>query len=75
MNDIELKTHVDEQTLEDFLVCGRLLGFKSRSDFLRFIVLREVAGTLPQLQSNAPAYGLAGRKIGENKARGGLNES
>ncbi|WP_319557926.1 hypothetical protein [Thiomicrorhabdus sp.] len=65
MNDIELKTHVPEEVHEEFLVLSRMLGFTSKSEFLRFIVTREVKGVMPQLQSNAPRYGLAGQSSGQ----------
>ena len=68
MNEIELKTHVTEQIHDDFLVLSRLLGFDTKAEFLRFIITREVLGSLPQIQNSAPKYGLAGIDKGANRA-------
>jgi hypothetical protein len=59
-NNTELKTHVSEQESDDFIALARLLGFETKSQFLRFIALREIKGVLPQLQNNAPKYGNTG---------------
>lgn len=61
-NDTELKTHVDEDIHDDFIVLARMLGFENKSQLLRFIVVREVKGTLPQLQNSAPQFGNTGHK-------------
>jgi len=68
MNDTELKTHVSEETHDDFAVLARILGFENKSQFLRFLVVREVDGVLPQLKTNAPGYGLTGRAAGQSRA-------
>ena len=68
MNEIELKTHVSEKIHDDFLVLSRLLGFDTKAEFLRFIITREVSGTLPQIQNSSPHYGLAGRDKGGGRA-------
>lgn len=63
-NNVELKTHVTEVDSDDFIALARLLGFENKSQYLRFIVLREIKGVLPQLQSNAPRYGKEGLNKG-----------
>lgn len=49
-NDIDLKTKVSETTHDDFMIAARHLGFESRSEFLRYIVERELYGVSAQLQ-------------------------
>ena len=60
-NNVELKTHISEADSDDFIALARLLGFENKSQYLRFIALREIKGVLPQLQSNAPRYGREGQ--------------
>jgi hypothetical protein len=51
MNAIcELKAKVTEQTHDDFLIAAKHLGFTSRSEFLRYLVERELYGISSQLQ-------------------------
>ena len=49
-NDTELKCKVTEDTHDDFLVAARHLGFSTRSEFLRYLVHRELYGISGQLQ-------------------------
>jgi hypothetical protein len=49
-NDCELKAKVSEETHDDFLILSRHLGFNSRSEFLRYLVERELYGAKAQLQ-------------------------
>jgi hypothetical protein len=69
MNDVELKTHVSEEMSEQFIVLTALMGFKSRSEYLRFIIEREVRGVLPQVQNTAPNYARAGQNFDQNGAK------
>ena len=48
--DCELKAKVTEQTHDDFLIAARHLGFSSRSEFLRYLIERELYGVSAQLQ-------------------------
>lgn len=48
--DCELKTKVTEQVHDDFLIAAKHLGFKDRSEYLRFIISRELYGISSQLQ-------------------------
>ena len=50
MNDCELKAKVTEKTHDDFLIAAKHLGFTSRSEFLRYLVERELYGISAQLQ-------------------------
>jgi len=63
-NDVELKTHVSEQTHDDFLLLVRAYGFRSKSELLRYLVERELYGVVPHLQITAPGAGLTGREKG-----------
>ena len=49
-NDTELRTRVSEQAHDDFLIASRYLGFSSRSEFLRYLVERELYGFSGQLK-------------------------
>lgn len=48
-NDTELKTKVEESVHDDCLVLARGYGFDTRSEFLRWLVLRELYGATSQL--------------------------
>lgn len=48
--DCELKAKVSEQTHDDFLIAARHLGFSTRSEFLRYLIERELYGVSTQLQ-------------------------
>lgn len=48
-NDIDLKTKVSEETSDDFMIAARHLGFDNRSEFLRYLVERELYGVSAQL--------------------------
>ena len=48
--DCELKAKVTEQTHDDFLIAAKHLGFSSRSEFLRYLIERELYGISSQLQ-------------------------
>jgi len=47
----ELKTKVEELVHDDFISLGRDYGFEHKSDFLRFLVFRELYGAKP-MQKN-----------------------
>ncbi len=49
-NDVDLKTKVSEETSDDFMIAAKHLGFNSRSEFLRYLVERELYGVSAQLQ-------------------------
>ena len=51
MHDTELKTKVDEKTHDDFVVASRMHGFSCKGAFLRFLIERELYGSLSQLQT------------------------
>lgn len=48
-NDVDLKTKVSEETSDDFMIAAKHLGFASRSEFLRYLVERELYGVSAQL--------------------------
>lgn len=48
--DCELKAKVSEQTHDDFLIAAKHLGFSTRSEFLRYLIERELYGISAQLQ-------------------------
>ena len=64
--DFEIKTHVEELINDKFSALAHLVGL-TKSELLRFIIIREVDGVLPQLKNNSAAS-LYGR------AKSGLNE-
>lgn len=49
-NDSTLETKVSEEIHDDFMIAARHLGFKNRSEFLRYLVIRELYGVSSQLQ-------------------------
>lgn len=49
-NDTELKCKVSEEVHDAFLICAKHLGFHTRSEFLRYMVHRELFGIYEQLQ-------------------------
>jgi len=71
MNDVELKTHVSEQVHDDFLLLVRAYGFSSKSELLRYLVERELYGSLSQIQITVPGARMAGRNQGESQPDGG----
>lgn len=71
MNDVELKTHVSEQVHEDFLFLVRAYGFGSKSELLRYLVERELYGSLSQIQITVPGARMAGRMPGGNRPGSG----
>lgn len=48
--DCELKAKVTEQEHDDFLIAARQLGFHTRSEYLRYLIRRELYGVSSQLQ-------------------------
>lgn len=61
--DCELKAKVTEQTHDDFLIAAKHLGFSSRSEFLRYLIERELYGISSQLQITR----IPGAYIGQEK--------
>lgn len=61
--DCELKAKVTEQVHDDFLIAARHLGFSTRSEFLRYLIERELYGISAQLQITR----VAGAYIGQEK--------
>lgn len=61
--DCELKAKVSEQTHDDFLIAAKHLGFATRSEFLRYLVERELYGVSSQLQITR----LPGALVGQQK--------
>ena len=52
-NDTELKTVVSEKVHDDFLVLSRLMGFDSKSEYLRYLVTEKLYGHLASLNNTA----------------------
>ena len=50
IKDCELKAKVTEQEHDDFLIAARQLGFSTRSEYLRYLICRELYGISSQLQ-------------------------
>lgn len=42
--DHEIKAKIDEKTHDDALMCSRSQGFDTRSDWVRFLIMRELYG-------------------------------
>jgi len=59
---LELRTSVNEQVHDDFLVAGRHLGFSCRADFLRYLVNRELYGVTALYQVTKRAGAMEERK-------------
>ena len=57
-DEFELKCKVNESLHDDFLVLSRQLGFQSKTDFLRYLVKRELYGasSLVQVSRMPGAY-------------------
>lgn len=64
-NDTELKCKVAESVHDDFLIAAKHLGFSSRSEFLRYLVERELYGISSQLQITRIPGAFTGQKNGE----------
>ncbi len=64
MHDTELKTKVDEKTHDDFIVASRMHGFTCKSTFLRYLIERELYGSLSQLQTITVGSKVEGQKRG-----------
>ena len=50
--DYEIKTSVDEDTYDNALVTSRSYGFKTRAEWVRWLIERELAWAVPQLHIN-----------------------
>ena len=50
--DFDIKTSVDEETHDDLLLTARQYGFKTRAEFVRWLIKRELVWAKPQLQIN-----------------------
>lgn len=48
--DVPLETSVTAETAEDFGFLSRATGFQSKAEFLRYLVERELYGTLKQAE-------------------------
>lgn len=64
-NDTELKCKVEESVHDDFLIAAKHLGFSSRSEFLRYLVERELYGISSQLQITRIPGAFTGQKNNE----------
>ena len=62
MNGSELKTKVSETVHDDFLIAGKHLGFSNRSEFLRYLVERELYGVSSKLQITRIAGAVTGQE-------------
>jgi hypothetical protein len=62
-NDTELKCKVSEETHDDFMIAARHLGFATRSEFLRYLVHRELYGVSSQLQITRIPGALVGQDL------------
>lgn len=60
--DCELKAKVTEQEHDDFLIAAKHLGFHSRSEFLRYLIRRELYGISSQLQITRISGALKGQE-------------
>ncbi len=49
VRDCELKVKVTETVHDDFMIARRLLGFSTRSDFLLWIINKELYGIVTHL--------------------------
>lgn len=63
--DAELKCRVEESTHDDFLIAAKHLGFNTRSEFLRYLVERELYGVSSQLQITRMPGAIPGQKSRE----------
>ena len=63
--DFELKCKVDEQTNDDVLITLKHLGFKTRSEFLEYLVIREIYGVASLLQINRQPGAYLGQESGK----------
>lgn len=68
-NDTTLKCLVAESVHDDFLIAAKHLGFSSRSDFLRYLVERELYGISSQLQITR----IPGAYLGPKSSESGHN--
>ncbi|MFZ2172366.1 MAG: hypothetical protein WAW61_22360 [Methylococcaceae bacterium] len=59
-NDTELKAKVEESVHDDFVSLCRDYGFDHKSEFLRFLILRELYGAKAQQQINRMPGALKG---------------
>jgi hypothetical protein len=57
----ELKARVSEEIHDDFLLSGKKLGFKTRTEYLTWVILKELYGVVPQLQITREPGGFQGR--------------
>lgn len=64
-NDSELKCKVEESVHDDFLIASKHLGFSNRSEFLRYLVMRELYGISSQLQITRVPGAYTGQKNDE----------
>jgi hypothetical protein len=60
--DFEIKTSVDEETHDDALVVARAYDFKTRAEWVRFLILRELSWATPQVHINRIPGVLKGRE-------------
>jgi hypothetical protein len=49
LKDHEIKFKVTETLLEDAIVSGRLQGFKDRSEYMTYLLKKDIYGMLAQL--------------------------
>lgn len=60
--DIPLETNVTSATAEDFSVAARLCGFSSKAEYLRYLVERELYGTMDHVQRVVRIPGIVNRE-------------
>ena len=60
--DCEIKAKVTEQEHDDFLIAAKHLGFSTRSEFLRYLIRRELYGISSQLQITRVPGALTGHE-------------
>jgi hypothetical protein len=59
--DFEIKTSVDEETHDNALVVARAYDFKTRAEWVRFLIERELSWATPQVHINRIPGVLKGR--------------
>lgn len=58
----EIKTSVDEETNDNAIITARQYGFKTRAEWVRWLIERELAWAVPHLQINRMPGVLKGRE-------------
>lgn len=65
-NDHELKAKVTEKTHDDFLLLARQMGFDNRSEYLRYLVERELYGATSMVNFHRFPGAITGQNAGHS---------